>query len=87
MTLDPDIVISDKNRTPHQINMLKRNSSKRSSNAKVDRAQSAIDDFDADTRRKSYSLASQQRPHSVTDTLNEFILEEATQDAHSSSKL
>jgi len=59
MTLDPDIVISDKNRISHRTNMLKRNSSNSSSNAKVDRAHSAIDDLDADTRRKSYSLASQ----------------------------
>ncbi len=68
------------------MNMFNRNSSNSSSNVRTDRAQSAID-FDAETRRKSYSLATEQRPHSVTETLNEFLLEQATEDAHSSSKL
>jgi len=54
LTLDPDILITDKNKQLRQPN---RSSSKRSSFGKMERSQSAVDG-DTETRRKSYSLAS-----------------------------
>jgi len=90
MTLDQDTKLIHKNRRSDQVAaaMFKRNSTQRSPKSKTDRAQSEFD-FDEATRRKSYSLTSQQRPHSVVTEKGEDLelLDEATEDAHSSSKL